>query len=732
MRDSSTIFVRPTATAMAWRPGAAAVAAALVLSAATPPARAQGPRPFSVRDLVAMERLGDPQPSPDGRRVVFTRRAWDEAADRVTINLWVVPIDGGEPRRLTAAAARDTSPRWSPDGTRLAFVSDRGGSSQIWFLDPAGGEARPLTDFPVDVDNPQWSPDGTRLLFTAEVYPDCDTLQCTADRDREREASGRRARVYDRLPVRHWDVWEDGKRSHPFVWTVGGGAPVDLMQGADADSPTKPFGGPEEIAWSPDGRQVAFTAKIRPRDAAWTTDLDVWLAAADGSGSRCLTEDNEAVDTQPVFSPDGRLLAYVAMSRPGYESDRLRLMLLDLQTGRRRALAEAWDRSPDSLVWSPDGRRILVTAEEAGRRKIFAVDVRSGKVAPLVSEHYNGEVRFAGRDRLVFLRDSLTAPAEVFRAQSDGSDPRPLTRVNAARLERIEMVRPEDFWFAGAGGDRVRGFLLRPAGFRGGRKYPVAFLIHGGPQGAWLDHFHYRWNPQAFAGAGYVTVAIDFHGSTGYGQAFTDSIRMDWGGKPYEDLMKGLDHVIATYDFVDGDRVCALGASYGGYMVNWIAGQTDRFRCLVSHDGEFDLRSGYYATEELWFPEWEQGGTPWERPENYERFSPHRFVDRWKTPMLVIHGALDYRLPETEGIAVFNALQRRGVPSQFLHFPDENHWVLKPKNSLLWHDTVLGWLGRWLGARQGAGDGRAPGARGAVAGSQKEATGARGPRCTAC
>jgi dipeptidyl aminopeptidase/acylaminoacyl peptidase len=305
-------------------------------------------------------------------------------------------------------------------------------------------------------------------------------------------------------------------------------------------------------------------------------------------------------------------------------------------------------------------------------------------------------VSVAGADRLVFLQDSLTSPAEVHTVLLGGGDPRALTRINAPVLAAARMSAPEEFWFKGAQGEKVHGWILKPVDHRPGSKYPVAFLIHGGPQGAWDDHFHYRWNPQAYAGAGYVTVAINFHGSTGYGQAFTDAIRKDWGGAPYEDLMKGLDHVIASYDYVDGDRVCALGASYGGYMINWIAGRTDRFRCLVNHDGEFDLRAGYYTTEELWFPEWEQGGPPWAPGTTYERWSPANQVTKWKTPMLVIHGARDYRLPDTEGIATFNALQRRGIPSKLVHFPDENHWVLKPANSIFWHETVLGWLAQWM------------------------------------
>ncbi len=651
--------------------------------------------PFSVRDMVAMERLASPQPSPDGSRVVFTRRVYDAAANKNTTSLWIVSIDGGEPRRLTSAPASDTSPRWSPDGASIAFVSDRSGSSQIWAIDPSGGEARRLTDLPVDVDNVQWSPDGKRLAFSAEVYPDCPDLACTAKRDKEKADDPVKARLYSRLMIRHWDSWNEGRRSHLFVWPLKGGDPIDILKGADADAPTKPFGGAEEFAWSPDGRSIAFTSKMTG-DEAWSTDDNVYLAAADGGGYRCLTCANKAVDTQPAFSPDGKRIAYLAMTRPGYEADRQRVMLYDLATGTSRALTEAWDRSAESVAWSPDGRRLLVTAEEGARRKIFAVDPAGGGATVVVGDHYNSDLAVTSRGRLVFGQDSLTSPTEIVTCRLDGSDARALTRVNAARLETISISRPEEFWFKGALNEKVHGWILRPVDFQEGRRYPLAFLVHGGPQGSWEDHFHYRWNPQAYAGAGYVTVAINFHGSTGFGQAFTDAIRRNWGAAPYEDLMQGLDYVLATYGFVDRDRMGALGASYGGYMINWIAGHTDRFKCLVSHDGEFDTRTSYYTTEELWFPEWEQGGLPWEAGTTHDTWSPALYVDRWKTPMLVIHSAKDFRLPETEGFSVFTALQRRGVPSKLLYFPDENHWVLKAKNSILWHDTVIAWLDQWL------------------------------------
>jgi dipeptidyl aminopeptidase/acylaminoacyl peptidase len=674
-----------------------------ILSVSPIAAVPQEPHGLGVRDMIAMERLADPRLSPDGKAVVFSRRVYDWDTNSTSISLWIVPSGGGEPRRLTAGKSKDTSPRWSPDGKSIVFVTDRGDTSQIWSIDPTGGEAAPLVRFPVDVDNPEWSPDGHRLAFTAEVYPDCPDLPCTADRDKKRASDPVKATLFERLPIRHWDTWENGKRSHIFVWRPGSpDAPVDIMKGIDADAPPKPFGGTEEFAWSPDGRSIAFTMKNRPKDEAWSTDLDIYLGSADGSAApRCLSEANEAQDGNPAFSPDGKTLAWLAMTRPGFEADRQRVVLHDLASGKTRTVTEGWDRSASSIAWGPDGRRLFVTADETGRVKIFSLalpEAGAGETRPavLAGDGHNSGVD-VGRDRIVFLHDTTVSPAEVWTAKLDGSDAHPLTKVNAPHVAALRMNPAEEFWFEGAGGDKVHGWIVKPYGAVAGKKYPVAFLIHGGPQGAWEDQFHYRWNPQAFAGAGYLAVMINFHGSTGYGQAFTDAIRKDWGGKPFEDLMKGLDHLLATRGDLDGDRVCALGASYGGYMINWIAGHTDRFKCLVSHDGELDLKMSYYGTEELWFPEWEFGGTPWDNPGNYDRFSPERAVAQWKTPTLVVHGAKDFRLPETEGFGVFTALQRRGIPSELLYFPDENHWVLKPRNSVLWYDTALAWLKKYIG-----------------------------------
>ena len=667
---------------------------------------------LTATDLWGMIRLGDPQVSPDGERVVFTARSYSTDENRSVSNLWIVPAAGGQVVQLTRAEVHDHSPRWLSDGRALLFLSDRSGSSQIWALDPAGGEPYRISDLPLDVANLIVAPDGKGVAFTLEVYPDCDGIECTVDRIDEIAGSKATGRVYTDLLFRHWDTWEDGRRSHVFVAALergetgrglpdGLGPPRDLMKGMDADSPTRPFGGTEEFAFSPDGAEITFTARLPlGSEAAWTTDVDLFRVPADGSARPVeITADRRGWDTQPAYAPDGHTLAYLSMERPGFEADRLRIVLRDLtaEPPAERIVANDWDRSAGSLSWTADARTLIVTAQETGRLKIFAVDVASGAVTMLIGEHHNTSVQIGPGGRLFFLQDSLTSPAELFAAAADGSDARPLTSVNGEHLAGLSLSEPEDFWFTGARKEKVHGWLLRPVAFKKSRRYPVAFMVHGGPQGAWTDRFHYRWNPQIYTAAGYMTLAINFHGSTGYGQAFTDSITGDWGGAPYEDLMKGLDHLLATEPSADGGRMCALGASYGGYMINWIAGHTDRFQCLINHDGVFDERASYYGTDELWFPEWEYKGTPWEKPELYDKWSPSRYVGNWKTPMLVIHGALDFRLPETEGFSAFTALRRRGIPAKLLYFPDENHWVLSPANGILWHETVLEWMEDWTG-----------------------------------
>ena len=658
---------------------------------------AAGPEthPFSVHDMLAMERISDPRVSPDGKQIAFVLRSTDLDANKGRLDLWLVGTDGQGLRRLTSHPAADHSPRWTSDA-KLIFLSSRSGSMQVWTIDPKGGEATALSDLPLDVEDLVVPPAGERIVLAMEVYPDCRELGCTVKREEEEKARKATGRVYERLFVRHWDTWKDGRRRHIFSWLPREKEARDLMAGVDADCPSKPWGGMEEVAFSPDGRDLVYTARVAGREEAWSVDFNLYRVPLDGSQEAvCLTCDNKAWDTSPAYSPDGKTLAYLAMVRPGFEADRMRIRLLDLGSGKVRTLTEGWDRSARGILWSPDGRRIFTAADNLGQTSIFSIEISSGKVRTLVAQGNNHLPVVAGK-RLIFEQDSLLSPRELFSVRFDGRKLRPVTRINTLRLARARMGQPEQFRFPGAKRDEVYGYLVRPVDFDPSRRYPVAFLVHGGPQGSFGNFFHYRWNPQAYAGAGYAVVMIDFHGSTGYGQAFQDAIRGDWGGAPYEDLVKGLDFALEQYPFLDGKRVCALGASYGGYMINWIAGQTDRFRCMVSHDGNLDERMAYFDTEELWFPEWEHRGTPWDNPEGYRRHNPIEHVAKWKTPMLVIHGALDYRVVDTQGLSAFTALQRRGIPSKLLYFPDENHWVLKPANSIQWHETVLGWLDQWL------------------------------------
>ena len=650
---------------------------------------------FTAQDLVTLKRLSDPQVSPDGQRVVYALRSTDMAANRGRTDLWLIDLaqPNAAARQLTTHAANDSNPRWSADGRSVYFLSTRSGSSQVWRLPLDGGEPQQVTSWPVDVNALQLSPDGTRIAVSMDVYPDCADLACTAARDANKpKASGR---SYDQLFVRHWDRWEDGTLAQLYTAALKAdgtaGDPVSLMHGLKANVPSRPSGGDEEFTFSPDGKRMVYSARRADRSESWSTNFDLYEVAADGSGAaRNLTAANLAWDTQPVFLADGSL-AYLAMKRPGFEADRFAVMLRD-SSGTTREISAGWDRSVDHLAASADRRSLLATADDHGQVGLFAIDPRKATVTAL---HNNGQITglAPARNGIVIALASLAAPADLYLLPVRGGATQQLTAVNRDVLDARTALEATQFSFEGAGGDSVSGYVVKPHGYEAGKRYPIAFVIHGGPQSAFGNAWSGRWNPRTFAGAGYAVVFIDFHGTPGYGQAFTDSISRDWGGKPLQDLQRGLAAAVSKFDFLDGNRACALGASYGGFMINWIAGNwPDRFRCLVNHDGIFDTRSMYYSTEELWFTEWENGGTYFDTPATHEQFNPSAHVLKWRTPMLVIHGSQDFRVPETQGLATFTALQRRGIESRLLVFPDENHWVLKPANSLQWYQSVVGWL----------------------------------------
>ena len=693
-------FVRSTAALTLL--GASACAAHAAPAKPAPSQQRTGParHPFTVDDMLAMDRVREIDVSPDGTLVAFTVSSTNFAANKRRTDVWLAALDGSFVRPLTSHADTDRgdsneAPRFAPDGKSILFISSRTGSPQVWRTSPTGGEVSQVTKLPVDVGGVVPFPDGKRLLLLLEVYPDATTLEETAKRDEAKTKNPSKVMAYDKLMVRHWDSWQDGKYRHLFVWNDAVTAPIDLLKGLASDAPPRPFGGTEQISIAPDGNEVVFAAKLGSKDEAWSTNVDLFVAPSNGgSGPVNVSAQNLAEDGNPVFSPDGSRLAYLAMVRPGYESDKRRAVVIDWKTKRTLSSTEAWDRSPAELAWTKDGKTLVTTADHLGRHSLFTIAADAGRATMRVDVGTNEEVHVAG-SRLVFLHHSLRNPAEIWTAGLDGKGAQALTHINDARVAAIEWALLEQFEFTGAHGDKVHAWILKPAEMQAGQRVPVALLIHGGPQGSFGDDFHYRWNPQAYAGRGYAAIMIDFHGSTGYGQAFTDAIRGDWGGAPFEDLMKGLDAALAKYPALDRDRVAALGASYGGYMINWINGKTDRFKALVCHDGNLDETMAYFDTEELWFPEWEHGGTPWENPESFSKQSPVTFVKNWKTPTLVIHGGRDFRVVETQGIGTFTALQRRGVPSRFVYFPEANHWVLKPQDSKRWHQEVLDWLDRY-------------------------------------
>ena len=685
---------------------------ALALALAADPAvsaevESHAAHPFDVHDLVMMDRVSDPRLSPDGRYALYTVRATDYAANKSVPSIYLLDLErGGQPVRL---AEKARSARWSADGSAVYYLAVKDGVLQLWRMNldtsgnlgrvPATPTAVQVTHAPIDVDSYKLSPDGKKALVSFDVFTDCPDLACTKERLDERAKDKASGTVYNKLFVRLWDTWADGRRAQLYITDLAGNEnarPLLLSKGIDGDVPSKPFGEDDEFSFSPDGETVYFDTRIAGTSEAWSTNFDVYSVPADGSAEpRNLTASNLAWDAYPVPSQDGKTLYYLAMKEPGYEGDRFAITALDLASGRKREVAANWDRSAGGLSISRDGKTLYATTDDNGQHPLFAIDAATGKVSALVTEGHVGAYDL-GQSKLLLSLDDLKRPTDLYVADLHGKGLKQVTHYNAELLKNARMGEPEFFTFKGWNDETVQGYVVKPADYKRGQKYPVAFIIHGGPQASMGNSWGYRWNAQTYAGQGFAVVTINFHGSTGYGQAFTESVSGDWGGKPLEDLKQGWKAALSKYSFLDGNRACALGASYGGYMIYWMAGVwNEPWKCMVDHDGVFDVRARYYETDELWFDEKENGGTPYEHPQNYERFNPVDHVKDWRVPMLVIHSGQDYRIPEAQGLGAFTALQRRGIPSQLLHFPDESHLVLKPQNSVQWHETVNAWLKRW-------------------------------------
>ena len=650
--------------------------------------------PLQVEHLAQLNQLSDIVLAPGGNQLVFAQKNGGVKPADSSHDLYLMDLSNNNAiRRLTQNSSREHQVRWAADGSAIYFLADRTGSNQVWRLNLSGGEAMQLTDLPLPVQGFQVSNNGQKLALALQHKPGCGDIACTVKAKADDAARKDTAMVYDQLMVRHWDRWLDGYRSHLFVATLGDKPVTDalnLMPDWNSD-----IAGINEVAFTPDQQHLVFSAKMPGVDESWHTNFDIFEVSIEGGEKKNLTADNPAWDSHPSFSPDGRFMAYLAMQTPQAESDRRRLVLLDQVTNQRTVLSEDWDRSIYSYQFGPDNRTIYVTTQDVGQVSIYAINTSFGDVRKIYGDGSAGHLNVAG-ERIVFSNHRLNQPTEIYQIQTDGSRLQQLTNVNGPLLENIAFGDFEQFSFSGWDGNTVYGYLVKPVNFNANRRYPLAYLVHGGPQGSFGNMFHYRWNAQLWAAQGYAVVMVDFHGSTGYGQAFTDSISRDWGGKPLVDLQKGFEYVQSAYPWIDGNRACALGASYGGYMMNWFAGKwPDAFRCLVNHAGLYDMPSFYGSTEELFFPEFDLGGTAWDEDSDYAKFNPAAYADNWQTPMLVIHGLKDYRVPYAQGLGAFTNLQRKGIESRLVIFPDENHWIQKPENRVRWYNEVFDWMKRF-------------------------------------
>ena len=660
--------------------------------------------PFTAEAMMRLLRIGDPQLSPDGKQVAFIAQSIDVANNTKPTAVYVVPLTGGSPQRLTTEGLTNERPRWTPDSKRIVFVSDRSNGTQIWWMNADGSDQRPITDVPTGADNEMLSPDGKLLLFTSEVYPGCappdakpgaffDSPCNKAALDRDTQ-SKMRARVYTSLLYRHWNAYESARRQHIMSVILNGSGQVRDMTPGSLAIPPFSLGGPEPYAFSPDSTQITYVANT-DTDLSTSTNSDLFTVAASGGEARRITT-NPGADEGPLYSPDGKYLAYRTQTRAGYESDQWRLAILDLAQNRMATLTDSLDRWVESYTWSHDSQRIFFTVNDHGTTPLLLISPTGGPIRTVAQGPTSIEsVQFSADDKnMIFVEQSGSHPAEIKRAVSRGGTAIALTHLNDATLDAYELTPLEKFTVITSDQSKIDSYLVKPPGFNPSMKYPVLFLLHGGPEGEWGESWTYRWNAQVFAGAGYVVVLPNPRGSVGYGQAFTDAVNGDWGGRPYEDIMETVDFV-SGFPYVDKDRIAAAGASYGGYLIDWILGHTDRFRALVTHAGVYDTVSEAGTTDELWFVKWEFQGFPWENPELYAKWSPSAHVKNFRTPTLVTHGEIDYRVPIGQGQELFTALQQMHVPSKLVQFPDEGHWILKPQNSLFWYRTVVDWLNEY-------------------------------------
>jgi dipeptidyl aminopeptidase/acylaminoacyl peptidase len=659
-----------------------------------PPAK----QPLTVDTMLKLSRIGEPVLSPDGLQVAFSVQTVDLTNNTKPAQIFVVPTAGGTPRQLTREGTANGRPRWSPDSKRIFYISNRSGNSQVWSMLADGSSQTQVTKLATEASGLLLTPDGQRVLFLSNVFPECGSDDaCNATKIELENKSKVKARLYTSLLYRHWNEWRGPRRQHLMVAKIDG-SDVKQLTAGQYDVPPFSLGGPDDYAISPDSMEVAFTMNTET-DAASSTNSDIYVVPLAG-GEVVKITSGAGADSSPTYSPDGRKLAFRSQARAGIESDRWRLMVLDRATGQAISLTEGVDRWVGSYTWSPDSTRLFFTAEDRGRSGVQVVPATGGGVRNVVSGASSvDDVQFAPDGRtMIYTESSGSSPLEIFRVNASGGASVGLTHLNDAILASTYLGPLEEMWTETTDRTRVQSFIIKPPGFTEARRYPVMLLIHGGPQGSWGESWSYRWNAQVFAGAGYVVVMPNPRGSTGYGQKFVDEISADWGGKAYSDLMTVTDQV-AALSYVDKDRMVAAGGSYGGYMVNWLLGHTNRFKALISHAGVFDLRSMAGETEELWFVKAEFKGMPWDSPGLYEQWSPSKFVKDFHTPTLVIHGEQDYRVPMGQGLQLFTALQTQKVPSRLLLFPDEGHWIQKPQNTVLWYSQFLGWMDEWVNQR---------------------------------